>query len=408
MVKRSLTIKPRYLERVAGILLLLFAAGPVAGQSQPTGAQEPWVDRAPSEWPQIVMINQIDYSDESYPVAGCAFLLDTGDEILAATAKHVLRYFKSKAMSSVSFEGTLKAWRMFPKNAPSRITVVDKLVNEDDEESLDGISAGKDWLLFTLREYPIDVQPLRLRSTPLQPGETVYIVGWRYTDEGSQNIYKGKYESSDVGSVVISTKALADNKMPGLSGAPVIDAKGYVIGLMSSKAGKMERLASVEYPSALLKKRRLRGIEPTTPIVRPLGEQHMQAARCPNEPSVCADRMTAHFKERGWVGITPDIDADTGVISVVEVFSGSPAQQAGFQAGDIVLGLNGVTHNNDNDEAFMAAYNSFRVGDDIIFNVERSGEQLDIRVHLEHIPESTLAQWVNEHMLEYHKAENGH
>jgi hypothetical protein len=350
------------------------------------------------------MINQIDYSDTTYAVAGCAFLLDTGNEILAATAKHILRYFKSESMTSVSFQGTLRSWRMFPKNAPTSITVVDRLINENKEESLERIPTGKDWLLFTVREYPINMQPLRLRSTPLQLGEAVFIIGWRYTDEGSQKIYRGKYVEGDDGSILISTEGLTDNTVPGLSGAPVIDANGYVVGLMSSKAGEMERLASVDYPNTLLEERRLRGVEPQTPTVRPSDQRKAQEATCPREASTCAQQMAEHFKERGWVGVTPDINPDTGVISVVHVFSNSPAQKAGLVAGDIVLGFNGVTHETDN-EAFMRAYNSFRPGDRVVFNVERGGDKLDIEVRLEHIPEAILAQWVNEHLLEYHPAE---
>jgi len=350
------------------------------------------------------MVNQIDYTDAHHPVAGCAFLLDTGDEILAATAKHVLRYFKSEQMNSVSFRGTLKEWRMFPKDDTTSITVVDRLINENDEESLKGFPTGKDWLLFTVRQYPDNMQPLRMRSTPLRPGEPVFIVGWRYTDEGSQNIYRGKYVKSEDGSVVISTEALTDNKMPGLSGAPVIDANGDVIGLMSSKAGKMERLASVDYPSALLKERRLSGIELSTPKILPSTPRDMQAPKCPLEPTVCAQQMTEHFNERGWVGVTPDIDPDTGAITVTHVFADSPAQKAGFQAGDIIRGLNGMMRDKTDNDAFMHVYSSFRPGEKVTFNVERGGEPLDLEVRLERIPKTILAQWVNEHQVEFHGA----
>jgi len=48
---------------------------------------------------------------------------------------------------------------------------------------------------------------------------------------------------------------LADNLMPGLSGSPVIDSKGYLLGLMSQKAGKMERPSSIDYPKMLIEKR---------------------------------------------------------------------------------------------------------------------------------------------------------
>jgi len=55
--------------------------------------------------------------------------------------------------------------------------------------------------------------------------------------------------------VIVSADALVDNTIPGLSGAPVIDAAGYVIGLMSTKYGKLQRLAPADYPRSLLEKR---------------------------------------------------------------------------------------------------------------------------------------------------------
>jgi len=54
-----------------------------------------------AEWPHITMVNQMQYADTSYALAGCAFLLETGNEIVAVTAKHILRYFRSRSMSSL-------------------------------------------------------------------------------------------------------------------------------------------------------------------------------------------------------------------------------------------------------------------------------------------------------------------
>jgi hypothetical protein len=214
------------------------------------------MEKPQSEWPQITMINQIEYTDKNHPVAGCAFLLDTGDEILAATAKHVLIYFKSEAMKSVSFGETLKRWKMFPKNNPEDVVVVDRLINEDPEEPLEDIPSERDWLLFTIKERSENIQSLKFRSRPMKEGEMVYIIGWRYTDKDCpQVVYEGNFVRSEEGSFLITTKELTDNTTPGLSGSPVIDSKGYLLGLMSQKAGKMERPSSLEYPKMLIEKR---------------------------------------------------------------------------------------------------------------------------------------------------------
>lgn len=126
------------------------------------------MEKPQSEWPQITMINQIEYTDKNHPVAGCGFLLDTGDEILAVTAKHVLIYFKSETMESVSFGETLKLWKMLPKNNPDVVVVIDKLINENPEEPLRKIPPERDWLLFTIKERSQNIQPLKFRSGPMR------------------------------------------------------------------------------------------------------------------------------------------------------------------------------------------------------------------------------------------------
>jgi len=236
--------------------LLCFSALFWQCQNKGSTDYEQWIKKPQREWPQITMINQIGYTDKNHPVAGCGFLLDTGDEILAATAKHILTYFKSETMESVSFKKTLKLWKMFPKNNPDDVVVVDKLINENPEEPLEHIPSERDWLLFTIKERSQNIQPLKFRSGPIEEGETVYIIGWRYTDKDCpQVVYEGNFVRSEKGSFLITAKELADNTMPGLSGSPVIDSNGYLLGLMSQKAGKMERLSSLDYPRILIEKK---------------------------------------------------------------------------------------------------------------------------------------------------------
>lgn len=221
---------------------------------QALAESERWIDRPREEWPQITLINSIKYKDKTHPVAGCAFLLEAGGKVYAVTAKHVLQYFKSEAMDSVHFKGTLESWKMFPKNNPDDVVVVDRLINEDPEESLENIPPEKDWLIFTIQERSKNIQPLKFRTRPLVAGEKTYIVGWRYTDKDcTQRIYEGKFvRMRDEGAFLTFTPELADNTMPGLSGGPVIDAKGDLIGIMCRKSGKMDLPSSTKYPMELL------------------------------------------------------------------------------------------------------------------------------------------------------------
>lgn len=227
------------------------------GASDDYGA---WMTKPQDEWPQITMINHIKYVDKDFPVAGCGFLLDTGDEVFAATAKHVLIYFKSDSMDAVDFNGTLEQWEMFPKDNPDDVILIDQLINGNPDEPLKGVPCERDWLLFTVKEISPNIQPLRVRTDSLQEGEPVYIIGWRFSDKDCpQVIYEGNFARLDGESVLITTKELSDNTMPGLSGSPVIDSHGYLIGLMSQKAGKTERLSSVNYPKTVIEKKKVGG-----------------------------------------------------------------------------------------------------------------------------------------------------
>jgi len=234
---------------VGWILGLSLTAPPAQSQQSET-----WADKPQKEWPQITMINQIEYVDKKFPIAACSFLLDAGKDIFAVTAKHVLIYFKSGAMTSVSFGNSLKSWIMFPKNNPADSVVIEAMINEDPGESIDrAIPSEIDWLLFSIKNRSNNIQPLKFRVEPFEPQEKVYIIGWRYTDKDCpQVIYEGNYVESIDGSVIISTKILSDNRTPGLSGSPVIDSRGRLIGIMSQKYGKLEKLGSIQYPKRII------------------------------------------------------------------------------------------------------------------------------------------------------------
>jgi len=236
-----------------GRIILIFSVMIGCGQSVESQNKENWINKPQHKWPQISMINSIEYQAKSFPVAGCGFLLDTGKDTIAVTAKHILTYFKSEQMNSVSFENSLQTWKMFPKNNPTDFVVIDKMINENEKETIDRIPSKKDWLLFTVKQKSKNIKPLKFRANPLKKGDKVYIIGWRHTDKNCpQIVYEGNFVKYDNGTILFSTKKLQDNKMPGLSGSPVIDSNGCLIGLMSQKAGKMERASSIEHPMSLL------------------------------------------------------------------------------------------------------------------------------------------------------------
>ena len=126
------------------------------------------------------------------------------------------------------------------------------------------------------------------------------------------------------------------------------------------------------------------------------------AHKCESSAQECLDHMAASFRGRGWVGIELDINEETGVMSVTKVESRSPASEAGFAEGDVLVALNGVRLDEANKEKVYAAKERMTVGSTVTYTVARDGQKKDLDVTLGQIPEAVLAKWIGRHMIEDH------
>jgi len=188
-------------------------------------------------FPAIAMVNHVEFSDSAAnnPLAGCSFLVKDGGLLLAVTCKHALWVAKSAAMKGVHFEGTLKEWRMQRKDDTTKFVLMDTLVNADRTEAIGEQNVDSDYLVFTIRENRSDVTPLTLRRTPLRKGEPVYILGWSFSDRtGPQRTYKAVYYKSTDNHILVSIEE--QKNLAGISGGPVVDANGELVGIVSNYA----------------------------------------------------------------------------------------------------------------------------------------------------------------------------
>jgi S1-C subfamily serine protease len=127
------------------------------------------------------------------------------------------------------------------------------------------------------------------------------------------------------------------------------------------------------------------------------GEGH----KCTASTQECLNKMAAKLKNKGWVGIELDKNKDTGTLTVTRVVPGSPAEQAGFRQGDMLLALNGVDMYSSDKKALHGAKKAFKPGAQVTYTVERAGSKRDLDVTLGTVPDDVLAQWVGGHMLEH-------
>ena len=185
----------------------------------------------------ITLVNKIQFFNSKYdqPKFSCGFLLNYGNDTFAVTAKHLLKIIRTDNMTNVSFENNIKDWSLYSLNDPSEVVMCERLLNENKSELLASKSTYEnDWLIFSIRQNVSKVKPLKIRTTPLIQGEKLYVVGWTRTMEnGPQRVYEFAYHKT-IGNRILLKDVLIPEKLGGLSGSPLLDEEGLVVGIVSN------------------------------------------------------------------------------------------------------------------------------------------------------------------------------
>ena len=221
---------------MSGLMKLLLVICPLSLSAQ---IREPWMSKPPEEWPQIALTNNIWYKNgdryihPSFAYAGTGFLVNNGTDTFAVTAKHVLLIARNRKANAVTINNDLQLWSMKPKGNFSDSVVIDKLINDDTSEVIEGTKSSifeRDMLVLSIKKSSKNIYPLRVRYSTPRNGEKVYLIGCAYADASctvNEGTIIGKYGFD----IIIS---FFNPVMPGTSGSPVIDANGQLIGVFSS------------------------------------------------------------------------------------------------------------------------------------------------------------------------------
>ncbi|MCX2472906.1 trypsin-like serine protease [Pedobacter sp. MC2016-05] len=202
----------------------------------------------------IALVNKIDFFDSKFNQTkfGCGFLLKFNQDTFAVTAKHLIKFIKSDEMKGISFDNGIKNWMLFNLNKPSANVVVDKLLNENKNESIaEKASYEDDWLVFSIKQNQTRVKVLEIRDTPLNEGEKLYVVGWtRKMESGLQRVYEFEYFKT-VGKRILLKDVIVPELFGGLSGAPVIDENAKVVGIVSGRTADPDSKKTYFSPSSV-------------------------------------------------------------------------------------------------------------------------------------------------------------
>jgi hypothetical protein len=204
----------------------------IKNEEAKTLSPEPWMSQTPAKWPQFVLTNHADFKGHTSLEGASSFLIRSKDDrVFAATARHLIgsNGGVEPEVSVAEFNSALLSWRMFPRTLPKDFLEIESL-------GIDGLEREKcDWLVLKIKSArdKLPAQPLRFRHHPVEVGEKVYLIGCPYSEpEAKQNVYSGR----------VTARGFGDRfrydldppvELPGFSGAPIIDEKGYVVGVMT-------------------------------------------------------------------------------------------------------------------------------------------------------------------------------
>jgi S1-C subfamily serine protease len=120
--------------------------------------------------------------------------------------------------------------------------------------------------------------------------------------------------------------------------------------------------------------------------------------KCTYDTQSCLNHWSKS-KDKGWAGLQYDKAAD-GTVSVKSVAANSPAYSAGFQAGDVLVALNGAKLSDK--DAVKKAKGEWKVGQNVSYTIKRAGAEKQLALTLGTMPEEVFSSMVGSHLLESH------
>ncbi len=210
-------------------IFILFFSCTSENKKASTYSLEHWKTKNYIDSVQILLTNEYKIRD-SYNFGASAFLIKAKKDTLLCTAKHLLGDAMgiTPEVKTDSFNSLLNYWKAYPRNntiANDTIlgkTLVNKAINTTD------IILQKCFI-----ENNSKIQILQPRFSKIKKGEHLEVIGCEYSDfnchQKSFSVVMDEYLS---GQIWVKSKTKFDAS--GFSGAPVIDANGYAIGVISA------------------------------------------------------------------------------------------------------------------------------------------------------------------------------
>lgn len=245
----SLSLKSRRCLQLA-----LLALTPFAVHAAPPAAQALYAG-----------VNDVKFQNaEEQRFLGSGFVLAHEGKLYGVTAKHVLLMRKNGPPKHTDIQPLLAHWKLRDPRGAASLSF-GHLLNGDAKEAVTIEVLQRDILLFELADAG-GFTPLRLAAAEPKPGERLRAVGCSYDTEATcaQDRFDSRFlERKGVNLLAEMAPALLRGGF-GLSGAPVLNEAGEVVGVVSNvmpDASGTQRFAPVDtaYLRELLQRQRKNG-----------------------------------------------------------------------------------------------------------------------------------------------------
>ncbi|HKK61436.1 MAG TPA: trypsin-like peptidase domain-containing protein [Bacteroidales bacterium] len=218
--------------------------------------KEPWIEKPVSFWPDFALTNEISFSDTTYYDIANSFLVDTGFDTIGVSCKHFFLVFQNQpGLNSIDLGNTFNYWKMYSKNHKEKTVSIKRLINSNSNEQIGQFNTlkNRDWIIFEIEEQNNKLYPLKIRYTPVKNNEILYAVGWRKSQkDNSKPVLKKIQSYRNLGNYFYIKPS--KNQPRGMSGSPVIDKNGYLVGIVSGQEGNLGVIGGIEYLTMMFDK----------------------------------------------------------------------------------------------------------------------------------------------------------
>jgi C-terminal processing protease CtpA/Prc len=126
-----------------------------------------------------------------------------------------------------------------------------------------------------------------------------------------------------------------------------------------------------------------------------------ESKKCDGAPEDCIAKIKEKAKSKGWLGVELKKNEKKHVV-ITSVVDDSPAAQAGFQEGDIIVALNGIDYYSDDKQDQKKIKKAWAPDNEVTFTVKRDGAKRDVVVTLSSMHKDVVKSWIKKHLKEHH------